>query len=168
MPICPELRPLYPPHWRELSRHVRFERAQGQYQGCGRPIWPVSGACRMGAGSTRPGQPGSEPPASCSRPRTSTATPPTTVSATCGRAATCCTIGRTISRSGGSPTGGAGRRETSSSGSIAGQSAIPHDPVWATGSPPGYADWLADLKDRIRQTRLRVALAVNSELILLY
>ena len=34
--------------------------------------------------------------------------------------------------------------------------------------PPGYADWLADLKDRIRQTRLRVALAVNSELILLY
>lgn len=34
--------------------------------------------------------------------------------------------------------------------------------------PPGYADWLVELKDRIRQTRLRVALAVNSELILLY
>jgi hypothetical protein len=27
MPIRPELRPLYPPHWRELSSHVRFERA---------------------------------------------------------------------------------------------------------------------------------------------
>jgi hypothetical protein len=24
MPIRPELRPLYPPHWRELSSHVRF------------------------------------------------------------------------------------------------------------------------------------------------
>ena len=24
MPIRPELRPLYPPHWRELSSHVRY------------------------------------------------------------------------------------------------------------------------------------------------
>jgi hypothetical protein len=37
MPIRPELRPLYPPHWRELSRRVRFERAGGKCQGCGRP-----------------------------------------------------------------------------------------------------------------------------------
>ena len=37
MPIRPELRPLYPAHWRELSRHVRFERAGGRCQGCGRP-----------------------------------------------------------------------------------------------------------------------------------
>src|SRR5271165_3628502 len=37
MPIRPELRPLYPPHWRELSSHVRFERAQGRCQRCGRP-----------------------------------------------------------------------------------------------------------------------------------
>ena len=37
MPIRPELRPLYPPHWRELSSHVRFERAGGKCQGCGRP-----------------------------------------------------------------------------------------------------------------------------------
>jgi hypothetical protein len=37
MPIRPELRPLYPPHWRELSRHVRFERAEGRCQRCGRP-----------------------------------------------------------------------------------------------------------------------------------
>ena len=37
MPIRPELRPLYPPHWRELSRRVRFERAQGHCQACQRP-----------------------------------------------------------------------------------------------------------------------------------
>ncbi len=37
MPIRPELRPLYPPHWRELSSHVRFERAEGRCERCGRP-----------------------------------------------------------------------------------------------------------------------------------
>jgi hypothetical protein len=37
MPIRPELRPLYPPRWRELSSHVRFERAGGKCQRCGRP-----------------------------------------------------------------------------------------------------------------------------------
>ena len=37
MPIRPELRPLYPPHWRELSARVRFQRAGGRCQGCGRP-----------------------------------------------------------------------------------------------------------------------------------
>lgn len=37
MPIRPELRPLYPPHWRELSRRVRFERARGCCQDCRRP-----------------------------------------------------------------------------------------------------------------------------------
>ena len=37
MPIRPELRPLYPPHWRQLSSHVRFERAGGKCQRCGRP-----------------------------------------------------------------------------------------------------------------------------------
>ena len=36
MPIRRELRPLYPPHWRELSHHVRFERARAQCQRCGR------------------------------------------------------------------------------------------------------------------------------------
>jgi predicted nuclease of restriction endonuclease-like (RecB) superfamily len=35
-------------------------------------------------------------------------------------------------------------------------------------APAGYAAWLADLKTRIRKTRLRAALAVNSELITLY
>ena len=37
MPIRRELRGLYPAHWRELSRRVRFERAGGVCQGCGRP-----------------------------------------------------------------------------------------------------------------------------------
>jgi hypothetical protein len=37
MPIRRELRPLYPPHWRELSRCVRFERAGGRCQRCDRP-----------------------------------------------------------------------------------------------------------------------------------
>jgi hypothetical protein len=37
MPIRPELRPLYPPHWPELSRRVRFERAGGRCQRCRRP-----------------------------------------------------------------------------------------------------------------------------------
>ena len=37
MPIRPELRPLYPPHWRQLSSQVRFERAGGKCQRCGRP-----------------------------------------------------------------------------------------------------------------------------------
>ena len=37
MPIRRELRPLYPAHWRELSRRVRFERAGGACEACGRP-----------------------------------------------------------------------------------------------------------------------------------
>ena len=37
MPIRPELRSLYPPHWRELSGRVRFERAEGRCQRCARP-----------------------------------------------------------------------------------------------------------------------------------
>ena len=37
MPIRPELRPFYPPHWRELSSRVRFERAGGRCQRCRRP-----------------------------------------------------------------------------------------------------------------------------------
>jgi hypothetical protein len=37
MPIRRELRPLYPPYWRALSRRVRFERAGGRCQRCNRP-----------------------------------------------------------------------------------------------------------------------------------
>ncbi len=38
----------------------------------------------------------------------------------------------------------------------------------APAAPAGYTVWLADLKTRTRETRLRAALAVNSELIGLY
>ena len=37
MPIRRELRSLYPAHWSDLSRRVRFERAGCICQGCGRP-----------------------------------------------------------------------------------------------------------------------------------
>lgn len=37
-----------------------------------------------------------------------------------------------------------------------------------TATPAGYADWLAELKTRIRETRVRASLAVNNELIGLY
>ena len=37
MPIKPEMRGFYPINWPEISRCVRFERAAGICQGCGRP-----------------------------------------------------------------------------------------------------------------------------------
>ena len=37
MPIRKELRYFYPIDWPQISRHVRFERAGGVCQGCGRP-----------------------------------------------------------------------------------------------------------------------------------
>ena len=37
MPIRPELRGFYPIDWRELSRAIRFGRAKGQCETCGRP-----------------------------------------------------------------------------------------------------------------------------------
>jgi hypothetical protein len=37
MPIRAEIRWFYPVDWPQLSRHVRFERAGGVCQGCGRP-----------------------------------------------------------------------------------------------------------------------------------
>jgi hypothetical protein len=37
MPIRPELRVLYPANWPDLSREIRFERAGGKCQSCGRP-----------------------------------------------------------------------------------------------------------------------------------
>lgn len=42
------------------------------------------------------------------------------------------------------------------------------NPVQLTPAPSGYADWLADLKDRIHTAQQRAALAVNRELVLLY
>lgn len=37
MPIRPELRVFYPRDWPQISRRVRFERAAGMCQRCGRP-----------------------------------------------------------------------------------------------------------------------------------
>ena len=37
MPIKTEMREIYPSDWPEISRRVRFERAGGICQGCGRP-----------------------------------------------------------------------------------------------------------------------------------
>ncbi len=36
MPISLELRPLYPPNWRELANWIKFERAGGHCEWCGR------------------------------------------------------------------------------------------------------------------------------------
>jgi hypothetical protein len=36
MPIHPDYRHLYPPHWRELANQIKFERAGGRCEGCGR------------------------------------------------------------------------------------------------------------------------------------
>lgn len=51
----------------------------------------------------------------------------------------------------------------------------PHTPAQTTGlppslqpQPPGYADWLAELKARIHRAQQRAALAANGELVLLY
>jgi predicted nuclease of restriction endonuclease-like (RecB) superfamily len=41
-------------------------------------------------------------------------------------------------------------------------------PVALTQVPPGYADWLIELKDRIHSAQQRAALAVNRELVALY
>jgi hypothetical protein len=37
VPIRAEFRVLYPPNWADLSQRIRFERAGGRCQGCGRP-----------------------------------------------------------------------------------------------------------------------------------
>ena len=37
MPIKAEMRGFYPSDWPQISRKVRFERAAGICQGCGRP-----------------------------------------------------------------------------------------------------------------------------------
>lgn len=41
-------------------------------------------------------------------------------------------------------------------------------PVGLTSTPEGYAEWLADLKDRIHTAQQRATLVVNRELVLLY
>ncbi len=48
MPIRPEYRWLYPIDWKQLSAVIRFERAKGQCQGCGRPHGHI--ICHLGDG----------------------------------------------------------------------------------------------------------------------
>jgi hypothetical protein len=83
MPIRRELRNLYPAHWRELSRRVRFERAAGVCQGCGRPMAPPCAACRTGDGSIRHGKHGATDAA------VSIAGPTSSKWCGCGRRASC-------------------------------------------------------------------------------
>lgn len=47
MPIRPEARGLYPDNWRELSKRIRFERAQNRCEWCGAEnyqLHPVTGS----------------------------------------------------------------------------------------------------------------------------
>ncbi len=37
MPIRPELQSLYPLNWKAISARIRFERANGRCEGCGKP-----------------------------------------------------------------------------------------------------------------------------------
>jgi len=60
MPIRRELRPLYPPHWRDLSRRVRFERrralrARRRPLPKLRPAAPRAAALSAGRALVRPG-----------------------------------------------------------------------------------------------------------------
>jgi hypothetical protein len=48
MPIRPEYRWLYPIDWVQLSALVRFERAKGRCEGCGRPHGQI--VCHLGDG----------------------------------------------------------------------------------------------------------------------
>jgi ribosomal protein S14 len=48
MPIRSEYRWLYPIDWKQLSAVIRFERAKGQCQGCGRPHGRI--ICHLGDG----------------------------------------------------------------------------------------------------------------------
>jgi hypothetical protein len=48
MPIRSEYRWLYPIDWKQLSAVIRFERAKGQCEGCGRPHGRI--ICHLGDG----------------------------------------------------------------------------------------------------------------------
>jgi hypothetical protein len=59
MPIRREFRALYPVHWGELSRRVRFQRAGGECERCGRPRgFEFRCLAATGAGSIQGGGPG--------------------------------------------------------------------------------------------------------------
>ena len=48
MPIRPEYRWLYPIDWKQLSAVIRFERAKGRCESCGRPHGQI--VCHLGDG----------------------------------------------------------------------------------------------------------------------
>ncbi len=48
MPIRPEYRWFYPIDWKQLSMLIRFQRAKGRCQGCGRPHGRI--ICHLGDG----------------------------------------------------------------------------------------------------------------------
>ena len=52
MPIRPEHRFLYPIDWRELSMAIRFGRAQGRCESCGRSHGQMVQHLGMGVGGT--------------------------------------------------------------------------------------------------------------------
>ena len=54
MPIKAEMRWYYPIDWPQLSNYVRFERAGGACQRCGRPHGTIVSVLRMDGGTTRP------------------------------------------------------------------------------------------------------------------
>ena len=116
MPIKPELRWFYPIDWPQVSRWVRFVRAKGRCQACGRPHgetvrhlgdgrWWDEGrqAWRDGRGRKVPSPAPAEErrsgrPGWCWRRRTSTTTRRTAgggtaTSGRCASGATCCTTG---------------------------------------------------------------------------
>ncbi len=53
MPIRPEHRFFYPIDWLQLSAVIRFGRARGRCEGCGRPHRRMVYHLAMGAGGTR-------------------------------------------------------------------------------------------------------------------
>ena len=119
MPIKPELRWFYPIDWPQISHWVRFVRAKGRCQVCGRPHGAIVRIWAMAAGGTRQQQTwrdgrGRKVPSPalaemrrygrprwCWRPPISTTIPATAAAgiATSKRsasAAICCTTGRSI------------------------------------------------------------------------
>ena len=58
MPIKPELRYFYPIDWPQISHWVRFVRAKGHCQVCGRPHGETVRTWAMAAGGTRRNRPG--------------------------------------------------------------------------------------------------------------
>ena len=142
MPIKPELRYYYPIDWPQISRWVRFVRAKGCCEACGRPHGQVvrhlgdgrwwdeaRQTWRDGSGREIPCPAPAEDaaasgrPRSCWRRRISTTTPRTAAAGTAtsrrsASGAICCMTGPSIAGGSGSPCAGAGPWATCSPGLI--------------------------------------------------